>query len=776
MNLFFAAAVFGTALLAQGKSTVIKITDEVVVADTVRLGMNLGEDTDFSATLTKVRSVENFEGTLLRQIHFGPFTDTDGMGTWFGAVGSTDWDAFALNHEAVILSGPQQWERRTVVEITEREQDGQKRRFFRFDKPIETPPANAGFMLLCDRPDMGHAIPLHHWWNTASNSLEYADIRESGFGSVAYRVAGSELPGSFYRMATHNQLNGDLNGTWKVHFWAKAVAGPATLALGGNANTLNFSGPVALTQEWTEYTETIEISGIPEPVDGSRGYGLSFVFKAESVDILIDDIEIWKEGDTNPTAFRDECVDALKKYNPGILRNLQMGGSNIDNLLAPRLKMRTFASQQGTKNTPYSWLKPHSYSLPEFYELCEEVGTEPWYCLPGTILPEELDQFLEYVAGSVDSPYGAKRAADGHPEPWTDTLTQIHIEFGNEAWNNASAYQCGGFNGMDYWRGLIEQAKASPNYRSNMVFHAAGQSSNTWSGRSITEHTSNADCFAIGPYIIHGLTTKDMTSWNNTDEFFRWAFGWTLDRSLTDGRSMVENKKLADAVGIELSTYEVNHHITGGDGPLDPRNQLVTSLGGGLNICNGMLLMLKEQGIRYQGLFTFLQKEYRASAGSVRLWGTALNTREGYKRYRPTFLANEMVHHVIGGDLVKTVHSEDEPTFTASGRFEDNVEDQTVTFPTLWSYAFNEGNRRGLVLFNLDTSEKQPVKIEFDGTVKGATQVYTLTADSITANNEVELPEAQVVIKETAHPKFHSGASLNIPPHTMVVLNWIVAP
>ena len=758
--------------------TVIQMTDEVLVPNTVRLGINLGENSPSSgATLMKLRAVENFEGTLLRQCHYGPLSETDGMSTWFGVKGDTHWDEFSLNREAVLLTGPQQWERRKIVGIEERnDPKGKTFRFFKFDESIEAVPANSGFMLLCDRPDMGHAVPLHKWWNTASNHFEKVDIRPDGFGSTAYCIAGSDLPDSYYRVITHSQLYGDLNGTWKVRFWAKAIDGPAKLALRGEADRLTYPNPVQLTTKWTKFKETIEVSGIQEPKEGHHGVGLSFVFQSKSADILIDDIEVWQEGDTNPTAFRDECVDTLKQYRPGILRNLQMGGSTIENMLSPRVQMRTFASQKRTSNSPYSWLKVHSYSIPEFYALCEEIGTEPWYCLPGTLLPEELEQFLEYIAGPVDSPMGARRAADGHPKPWTDTLTQIHIEFGNEAWNSASAYQSGGYNGPDYWRSLIEHGKASPNYRSNMVFHSGGQAASPNKNRRIMKNTPNADCHSIGPYIVHELSTEETESWTSENDLFRWAYAWTIDRSLTPGRSMVMNAEYAEAAGIELSTYEINHHITGGNGPLKPRNDLATSIGGGLNVCNGMLLMLKEQNIRYQGLFTFVQKRYRAKAGNIRLWGTALNMREGYKRYRPTFLANQMVNQVIGGDLVKTLHSEGEPTFTATGTFEDHKPNQTLTFPSLWSYAFNEGNRRGLVLFNLDTSEKHAVKIEFDGTVDGATQVYTLTADSITAHNEVELPEPQVVIKETSLPKFRSGTTLNLPPHTMIALTWAVQP
>ena len=103
-----------------------------------------------------------------------------------------------------------------------------------------------------------------------------------------------------------------------------------------------------------------------------------------------------------------------------------------------------------------------------------------------------------------------------------------------------------------------------------------------------------------------------------------------------------------------------------------------------------------------------------------------------------------------------------------------NKPNQSHTFPTIWSYAFKDGNRRGLILFNLDTSKTNPVKIEFLGKVQGDATQYAMTADKIDANNEHETPEPQVKISETKLDKFVSGTVLNLPPHSMIVLDWKV--
>ena len=186
---------------------------------------------------------------------------------------------------------------------------------------------------------------------------------------------------------------------------------------------------------------------------------------------------------------------------------------------------------------------------------------------------------------------------------------------------------------------------------------------------------------------------------------------------------------------------------------------------------------MREHKIRTQCLFSLIQHGYRAHGiGEVRLWGTALNMRRGHERNRPTFLACMLANKVIGGNLVKTVHSEDEPTFDANGHFAWKAEPETVSnIPVIWSYGFAKGKRRGLILISLDVSKSQPVAIKFDGKVAGdkATS-WVLSADELTASNEFEMVEPQVNVKTRIVKGFGSGAKMELAPHSMLVLTWEV--
>lgn len=70
----------------------------------------------------------------------------------------------------------------------------------------------------------------------------------------------------------------------------------------------------------------------------------------------------------------------------------------------------------------------HGFGIFDFLNLCEKAG---FLAVPGVRTdetPADMVDFVEYVNGPADSPWGRKRAADGHPAPYNLT----HLEIGNE--------------------------------------------------------------------------------------------------------------------------------------------------------------------------------------------------------------------------------------------------------------------------------------------------------------------------------------------------------
>lgn len=215
----------------------------------------------------------------------------------------------------------------------------------------------------------------------------------------------------------------------------------------------------------------------------------------------------------------------------------------------------------------------------------------------------------------------------------------------------------------------------------------------------------------------------------------------------------------------------------------------MTSEAGAVNYLNGLLLPMREYQIRKQCYFNSIQFSHKGGgdafgskeAGTVRIWGQVLSMLPGHERYRPGFLAAQMLNRVLSGDMVETIHLGAEPVFEATGPFSTAIQgfakDQPVTLkdqPVIWSYAMRDGNRRAVILVNLDTGQTRPARLEFDGPVKAGAHQVQLAADSLTANNELDWnpDKPQVELRETDLANFRNGQSLTLPPHSMTTLQW----
>ncbi len=279
----------------------------------------------------------------------------------------------------------------------------------------------------------GHTGQLGAYWSPSENcSIIEGDTPPTSFGHASLVMDGTEKPATF-RLSTHKQAYANLNGIWKYRLWAKVKEGnPQIFIYSGKygevqeakiSNSAEISNgaeqdknelfpeegspfklidetpfieeidgaPLELIgdefnqsleimeDEWTKYELTFQIDDIAELDNNGRTSSLVFHLSVTGGILMVDDLEIEKEGEQNPTAFRDEIVAALKRYNPGVIRKLQVGGKTVKSTIMPRLK-----SHRGT-NSFYSQVTTNvnrslsPYGLHEFHELAEYIGSEAWF-------------------------------------------------------------------------------------------------------------------------------------------------------------------------------------------------------------------------------------------------------------------------------------------------------------------------------------------------------------------------------------------------------------
>ena len=767
--------------------TTICIADSAAVTNVERLGINFwgcGEAFGPNMPLLKKRVQENFEGSMFRRFVFSSEANSNGI---YVRQSGGKGDAGLQNERQLwegatvtIVSGPDKWTKRRLkqilsVEALQNAKGRESRLYYELDKPFRPHPKENGFLLEVMRTNEGFFEGLQNRTMCSSgNELVTGDVHPGAFGCAALLLRGEKTP-AFVRFNTHNQRGGQLNGTWRVRFWAKSKEGAPNLAVVPSSG----GEPARVTppREWKQFELRVTVRGISEAT-ANQNPDLSFRIEVKGGAAVLDDVEIWQEGDTNPTPFRDDLVRTLQRLRPGSLRMQLMGGCTVENCLLDRLHACKFS--YGLR--PGGWSGTVWWGIHEMYQLCEHVGANPWFTLPGTMTTEEMARFMEYVGAPTNVGWGQRRAALGHPQPWTKTLRTIHIEIGNEWFTFGGS----GYAGPDYWQDLIAAAKKSPHYTPNVVFHV-----NPFHDGARLDYYPNADYSALPPcYLLQSLDADVCRQhYANDEDLFRFVFAYPL-QVLAKPPSWLAGlrQRVLTHPTLKPSCYETGWHTTFGSAPEVVRNKVVASLGGGLGIMNYMLLRMREDRLPIQLYYDLNSFSFRSGKGGplgdfqgqVRIWGAATCMRPGMERYRPSFLAMQAANSVIGNDVLPTVHSGAAPAFDATGSFEigKGAKVRTATnVPALHSYAFREGRRRGLVVFNLDVRQSHPVRVEFSGSVAGGkAQQWLLTADRVSATNEPEEPAPQVALREQALAGFCSGKTIELPPHSMMTLGWETAP
>lgn len=791
----FAVVLFPGRLSAV-EPTTIKVTDEVLVEDTERLGVHFSGDNFYDSVILKQRVAESFEGTVRRRHVMGPNDQPDPRGIYLWSKGLEESWVGATAH---VLGGPDQWKQAKVTAVETRVFDyGGNREptetsFVRFDQPVRWTQEGHVAGVLLEKSDL--EAGQHPWLverrkevdgdrvQVREYDIQYCspertevvtgDVPEQTVGVAALKLDGTggeafvKFRVQFYQAAPYD-------GTWTVDFWAKAVGGSPQLTVRPTVPGTPLDIP--LSGEWRHYTEKMELA---RPEDPDRNPIFMLQFEVSGGQVLLDQIEAGKDNDgTNPTPFRDELVDVFRFLRPGSVRYLRNTRDTVRNWIQPRIRN---ASRRGLNK------RRDDFGTHEFYEFCRYIGASPWANLPGTLLPQDIDDFMEYCGAPAETGLGRLRAKLGREEPWTRAFEKIYVQFGNEAITFGGT----GYWGPDYWQTLIERAKGSPYYDPDIfvfvVNHQGG-------GTRLMDMHPGFDRFTISGYHIFGLYQDQIERAGDLPGFYDWVFGsaWHMWMSPKHNRNYgyLTGARQRD---MEICIYEGgNYHTTFStpeEVPLERINRMIVGRAGGMSATHSMLLLLKHWGARTQQSFNLSQFSFSPGGafgnipGRVRLWGGVLrigNPEE--RRYRPRFLALRIANQVIGGDLVQTVHSGADPKFSVNNRFgagygpSRNPEEMTVEdIPRIHSYAFRDGRRRGLILVSNDPREAQPVVLELPGEVEGATAgLWRLHSEALEDSNEHDwAPEGpQVTVQTETLENFRSGHTLSLPPATMLAIEW----
>jgi alpha-N-arabinofuranosidase len=127
--------------------------------------------------------------------------------------------------------------------------------------------------------------------------------------------------------------------------------------------------------------------------------------------------------------FDPEVLKATKEMNFSLVR---WGGNFMSTYhwedgVGPLDKRRT------QLNRAWGTMEYNEFGTDEFMSFCRLAGVQPMICMNlGSGTREEARKWVEYVNGAPTTPEGAHRAANGHRDPYPETIWEL----GNELWGD----------------------------------------------------------------------------------------------------------------------------------------------------------------------------------------------------------------------------------------------------------------------------------------------------------------------------------------------------
>jgi alpha-L-arabinofuranosidase len=240
--------------------------------------------------------------------------------------------------------------------------------------------------------------------------------------------------------------------TYRASFYAKASAGftgPLSVAIESNDGKTVFARAqvASITQAWKKYTVTLKTGANATPATSNR----FTITMSRPGTVWFSLVSLFPPTYKNrPNGNRVDIMELLAAMKPSFLRfpgGNYLEGPNFENRFNWKATIGPI-EQRPTHMSPWRYRSSDGLGLLEFLEWAEDLNMEPIVALYAGLhidngaliltgdalkphVQDALDE-LEYITGATSTTWGARRAKDGHPQPFKVR----YVEIGNEDWLN----------------------------------------------------------------------------------------------------------------------------------------------------------------------------------------------------------------------------------------------------------------------------------------------------------------------------------------------------
>ncbi len=190
-------------------------------------------------------------------------------------------------------------------------------------------------------------------------------------------------------------------------------------------------------------------------------------------------------------------------------------------------------------NRPWNMPEPNYVGTDEFMRFCQLVGCEPMICVnAGDGTAAEAADWVEYCNGSVATPMGRQRAANGHPEPYRVRYWEI----GNELYGKWQIGHCTADEYAPRYRKFVEAMRQ----RDPTIRFIANGHNFDWNRVLVDQSADILRSVSLHVLIGGGMPTTtppEKVWWSIAG--YPWEFRHELGRLSGQLRSHVADGKLA---------------------------------------------------------------------------------------------------------------------------------------------------------------------------------------------------------------------------------------
>ncbi|MBN1490424.1 MAG: hypothetical protein JXA69_10960 [Phycisphaerae bacterium] len=270
-----------------------------------------------------------------------------------------------------------------------------------------------------------------------------------------------------------------------------------------------------LSEGWMKHTARLRITETVPPATS-----LTLVLDVtEPGELWLDQFFIFPAD--HILGFDREVVEACREARLSMLR---FPGGNFVSGYHWRDGVGPVDERPMRRNVAWHCPEYNHVGTDEHMAFCETVGCEPLLCInAGTGTPEEAAAWVEYCNGSIETPLGRLRAANGHPRPYNIRYWEV----GNELYGDWQAGHC---TPQEYAERYHRFAAAMRKVDPGILFIANGFDAG-WHAPLLEKYPKEVRSFSLHP-LVGGDIPKDADPANvylSLMAFPTWHAGFMTD-------------------------------------------------------------------------------------------------------------------------------------------------------------------------------------------------------------------------------------------------------